>query len=183
MGKASFLHLFRFVMLAVIVSWGLFPFMAAHAEEWKDFSSKEGGFTIKFPAATISGRAGKGDSAFKTEAIKRTAVDGLGYTLYWKLREKPFGTAPEVDGYLKGQQKGVAASGKLVNEAEITFDGNKGREFTVTIDATTCMRCRVLVIDKLVCMLVIQGRDPEAVKSAEAERFFKSFKVDREKSK
>jgi hypothetical protein len=149
------------------------PLFAVDSADWKEFAPKGGRFGVKFPAKTTPGKAGSGNNEFKTE---RCVFNATGYTLYWRVREKPFATADETEAYLKSQQKGVANAGKLISEKEITVGGIKGREFTVTVNESTTLRCRAFVIDKVVCTLVVQGKTPEAVKASDAETFLKSFK-------
>jgi hypothetical protein len=153
---------------------------AADPADWTEFAPKEATFSLKFPAKPVSGKAGRGEKAFRTE---RAIANDMAYTLYWRVRDMAFTTPAEKDAYILGQQKGVAASGKLIAEEDLSLDGNKGREFTVTINPDTTVRCRVFVIERVVCTLTIQGKTPEAVKAADAETFFKSFKPVRDKGK
>jgi hypothetical protein len=161
----------------------LAPLAAADKPEWKEFAPRMQGFSIQFPAQPTIGKAGSGDNQFQTATVKRSAGNALGYTLYWRFQNKPFRNAAEAETYMEGQQKGIAATGNLVSEGQVTLGKHKGREFIVTINKTTTVRCRVFVIGKLVCTLVVQGQGPKAVKSTDAERFFKSFKLTPEKPK
>jgi hypothetical protein len=154
-------NLWCWLLAIFLVGWVFTGVVAAQPADWKEFMPKEGGFSIKFPAATKSGKAGTGSDPFNTE---RAVVNQVNYTLYWRLREKPFENAKAADAYMKGQQQGVAKSGTLVNEAEIAVDGVKGREFTVNIKDRT-LRCRVFVIDRVLVTLVIQGPTAESVQA------------------
>jgi hypothetical protein len=177
MATRGYLSVWRVLLVAGLAVWAVALGTAGDSPQEKEFAPKEGGFSLTFPSETTSGTAGSGASQFKTERVKRSAVGALGYTLYWRLREKPFDTPAAAEAYLKAQQEGVAASGKLVSEGEINLDGGKGREFIVTVNESTTLRCRAFVVEKLICMLMVQGQGMKAVTSDDAERFFKSFKL------
>src|SRR2546429_187900 len=76
------------------VLWGISSLTAAEPADWKEFAPKDGNFSVKFPAKTTSGKAGRGENEFKTE---RAIVNMTGYTLYWRVREKPFANTAEKD--------------------------------------------------------------------------------------
>jgi uncharacterized protein (TIGR03067 family) len=146
---------------------------AGDPSDWEEVTSREGSFSIKFPLPPKYGTVGKGESEFKTA---RVVSDKVGYSLYWKLRDKPFDNAAAVESYIKEQQKSATTNGKVIKEEEITFDGHKAREFTVA-DSDLTSRYRIMVVDKLICTLVIVGQTRESVNTEDAERFFKSFKI------
>jgi hypothetical protein len=166
----------RFAMVSIICGF-VVSLAPAGESDWKEFAPKDGGFSVKFPGATKSGKAGTEGDQFSTE---RVIVNQVAYTLYWKFREKPFANATAADVYMRGQQQGVANAGKLTSEKEITVEGFKGREFSVEAKGSVFL-CRVLVVDRLVVTQVIQGATPEIVKSEHAKRFFDSFKLVRDK--
>jgi hypothetical protein len=169
--------------VGVVLFCALAPLGADEKSEWKEFAPKESGISIKFPTKPVLGKVGTGEDQMQTAAVKRAAVKALGYTLYWRTMKKPYGSAAEAEAYMKNQQKGVVESGKLVSEEKVPLGEHKGRELTVTVNEATTLRCRVFVIGKLVCTLVVQGQSPDAVKSDDAERFLKSLKLSREKQK
>jgi hypothetical protein len=110
--------------------------------------------------------------------VPRKVVEGLGYVCQW-LKREPFESKAAEAAYLKGQQEGSlqATKGKLLAEKEIQLDKAPGREFVIQVSKSNVVRCRVFLVRDRVINLQVWGQDEKAVRSKDAERFFRSLKV------
>jgi hypothetical protein len=146
---------------------------------WKEYSSAEGQFKIHFPGVPEVGTVPNQKPVMHRVGLKRSSADGLGYTCYWTVKEKPFRNKEAETAYLKSFQEGAVKSsrGELDGEKEIELDGLTGREFFVKVSKNNYVRFRVYVSGKYVYNLQVWGTNNEAVQSQDADRFLKSFVV------
>jgi hypothetical protein len=71
-----------------------------------------------------------------------------------------------------------SSKGALDGENEIQVDGLHGREFFVKMSGSNYVRFRAFVNGRYTYSLQVWGKDKEAVKSQDADKFLKSFSVE-----
>ena len=146
---------------------------------WKTYSPAEAAFEVRFPSEPTVKVASPDTGNFHIAGIQRHALNTLGYTCQWSIREKPFSNKEEESEYLKGQQTGALASskGKLVEQKEITQDGFPGRQFIIEFGSQNTLHCRSYLAGKRVITLQVGQRSRNRQCSADAIKFLDSLKI------
>lgn len=149
----------------------------AEDKPWKEFTSKEAGFTVLFPGKP---KLSKQEVAGTTVLQYSVETDGASYAVaYAELPAK----APEIKKVLDGARDGAVRNtkGKLVSESEITLgkDKHPGREILVEVAENVFLRQRFFLVDGQKMPQVIVAGKKEVVSSKDADRFLDSFKLDK----
>jgi hypothetical protein len=148
-------------------------------EGWEKYNPAEGGFHAFFPKKPVVKKASPATGNFHVIGVQRSALDELGFSCQWKMKDQPSSNKDAEVAYLLGQQTGMvlSAKGKLIEGKEISVDGVLGRDFIVKIDEANTFRCRAFVSGKLIGTLTVYGKDAETVRSGDAKKFLESFKM------
>jgi hypothetical protein len=146
---------------------------------WKEYASAEAGFKVRFPGEPIVKTASPATGNFHLVGIQRQAIDELGYTCQWTIKEKAYENKEAEAAYLKGQQSGAVKSskGKLVEENAIVSDGFTGRQYIIEVASQNVLHCRSYLAGKRVITLQVWGKDVESVQSPNAVKFFDSLMI------
>jgi hypothetical protein len=145
---------------------------------WKEYAPSEAAFEVRFPTEPVVNTPTPATGNFHVAGVQRRAVDELGYTCQWTIKEKAYSSEAE-GAYLRGQQAGALKSskGKLVEEKDITLDGVPGREFIIELADKNVFRIRTYLAGKRMITLQVVGKDTESVRSLDAVKFFESLKI------
>jgi hypothetical protein len=145
--------------------------------EWRRYAPKGAGFEVLLPSDPAVKETPHGTETLHVAAVQRKAVESLGYVCQW-LKAGPFANQEAEAAYLQGQQEGSlrASKGKLLAEKEIRLGAAAGREFVVAVSEGNVLRCRVFLAGGKVINLQVWGRDEDAVRSKDAQRFLASLK-------
>jgi hypothetical protein len=145
---------------------------------WTEYASEEGKFRVFFPSKPKESKTKSGSLVLHFVQTPRTSIDGLSFGCQWTVREKPFSEEAAQRIFLWAQQQGFvkASKGKLVETKTIKVDGSVAQDYIVKVAEADTVRGRALCLDRHCYHLQIWGKDAQAVRSAEAERFFASFK-------
>lgn len=148
---------------------------------WKEYAPPEAAFEVRFPREPVVRPPSPPNGIFHVAGVQRQAVDELGYTCQWTIKEKAIGSKEVEAVYLKAQQTGALQSsqGKLVEEKDITLDGATGREFIIEYPDKQLFRCRSYLAGKRVITLQVMGKDTESVRSMDAAKFFDSLRINK----
>ncbi|HLJ94684.1 MAG TPA: DUF1559 domain-containing protein, partial [Gemmataceae bacterium] len=153
---------------------------------WKEFTSKQGGFTVAFPAVpqetNISQKSPQGNVEVHLAMCTMPADQGHYQVTYTDLSEallKQLGVADAARmlDNLPQQTKTLLPGAKPPGEMKkITLNGNPGREFTLELPGKGPVLFRVYVVKNRVYQLMaMSAKDPAS--SPDVQRFFDSFKL------
>jgi hypothetical protein len=155
-------------------------------EPWKEYSSKDGGFTVLLPGTPniqkMTQKAGDG-SDVKIVAYRPPPAGNIRVIV---------STSDFAEQYLKvspdkildnARDASVSNSkGTLVREKKIKLGENPGREIVVKFPKDQgYLRARAILVGSRQYSLLYAGKDEKDVTSKEAEAFFASFKLTKEK--
>lgn len=168
----------RSSLLSASMLCGLFLIGSCDAAEWKEFTSKPGGFKVLMPGTpTEETQAVNGEKLVIYGAETEQAYYAATYT------EMPFTVerlAKDTEKVLDGSRRGMLESvnGKLLKETRLKLDGkHSGRELQAEINLpgkTGVVRARIYVVDRLLINLSAVGT-AEAVASPDVEKFLNSL--------
>jgi hypothetical protein len=140
-------------------------------ENWKEFASKEDGFSIAFPGPPAT-RPG---IAFWREKEEKP---------FWLLassekRATNFKDKKVAREFLQGGQAGILNKhkGKLLKEQSFEQDGRLGRDFSFQPAEHGFVRTQLLLIENRLFVLYFYAESEALLRSKAAEHYFASFKV------
>lgn len=140
-------------------------------EKWKEFTSKEGGFSIAFPGApeTRSGIVFWRENQGKPFWLLAT----------FEQRARDFKGKQGALNFLKGGQEGIVSSknGKLLAEKSLEGDRRVGRDFSFQSPSDGFVRVQMLLVEDRLFVLYFYAESEALLRSKDAERYFESFKV------
>jgi hypothetical protein len=148
---------------------------------WETFTSKTAKYSVAFP-----GKAQ--EKVFKLSMVTVYTVEvPLGadcrlkaYSFETGLTEKDLKQEGFKDRYLDDARDQLVkdTKGKLGKESKIEVDGHPGRDFEISLaKGTAAVRANIYLVDRWLYTLTVQGKGEKVIKSAEADKFFKSFKL------
>jgi hypothetical protein len=143
---------------------------------WTEYAPPEGGFEVRFPTEPTVRAASPATGNFH---IADSKGQDLEFKCQWIIKDQPYANKQAEIVYLRSQQAGMltASKGQLIDEEEITLHGSNGREFTIEIPNKQVVRCRSYLAGKRMISVQVWGKDAEAVRSTEAEKFLDSLKI------
>jgi hypothetical protein len=184
------------IVLAVLVFAGLWiinTITSPKSEEWREFNSSEGGFSVLLP--------GKATSKIETAntmfgpidthvflLVRKNAIYGVTYYEYPAILAQastPDAILDKVINNIKAKGKlfgeSIKARGKLIEESIISLNGYPGRELKIELepeesDVLVAMKTRVFMIDSKICRVTVVTPNGSIV-SEDAMKFLDSFKV------
>ena len=152
----------------------------AGADEWKEFSSQDGRFSVDLPGTPKQSREkrqtkfGSIDAQLVIYSASKDIFYGVAYLDYPESVVKAHRADELLDGASESAVKGVKG-GRVAGQEKILLSGNPGRQ--VTIDAPGNLKLTVrmyLVKNRLYQVISSVGKDKE--KEADPRRFLDSFK-------
>ncbi len=167
--------------LIVAATLVLFP-VAGHADEWKSYSSKDGGFSVLMPGKpqeqTQEVKTPDGKLILHT-LVSVVALDRFVYVSYSDVPAKAI--EGKQDAFLDSTVKGNVSSlkGKLVTAKKIEVGKGKrpGRDVLIDLpDKKQMYRSRIVLSGNRLFQVVALGSE-EFVKSKEIGAYLDSFKV------
>ena len=150
-------------------------------QKWTTTASKDGGFVVAMPGQpteTVSAvklPVGSLQVHVWTVARGRDTAFIVCYSDY----PEDFIKAKSADAVLDGARDGAVSEtkGQLLNEVHIDLKGYSGRDITIAVAAGKgASRDRMFLVGRRLYQLLV-GTVPSEVRSAEVERFFKSFRL------
>lgn len=173
------------IVLALLVFVGLWILNAIkspESEEWREFSSSEGGFSVLMPGdptkkiETVNTMFGPIDTPVFS-LVQKDAIYAVTYCEYPATLVQ----ASTPDAILDNVFNSVKASGKLIGESIISLNGCPGRELEVELepeesDVLVTMKIRMFMIDNRICRAMVATPKGRAT-SEDAMKFLDSFKV------
>lgn len=144
-------------------------------QEWKEFVSKEGGFSIAFPGRTATGpgivfwRENKGKPFWLLASFEE--------------RTRSFKGKQDALGFLKGALAGILNNkkGKLLAEKSFEGDRRLGRDFSFQSPDDGFVRTQMILVENRLFVLYFYAEKEALLRSKDAERFFESFKVPKQR--
>jgi hypothetical protein len=166
----------RYPVLLLFVPLLMAAQQAPPAVELKEFSSKEGGFTVLLPGTPSASVQKSKDLVNHIFVLDRKPTAYLvAYLIDSKLSKAG---ADDIARTLEKARKSVEVGfkGKLLSEKKITLDKHPGIEFQLEAPAAGIYRSRAFVAnDRLYQVTVLGPKD--VVTSAEADKILDSFKL------
>jgi hypothetical protein len=166
--------------LIVTTTLVLIP-VAGHADEWKTYSSKEGGFSVLIPGKPqeqtqqVKAPDGKLTVHLVVSALDR---DRVVFVSYSDVPAKAIEGKQEafLDGTVKGNVNSL--KGKLVTEKKIEVGKKKrpGREILLELTEKKQYRSRIVLAGNRLFQVVALGSEG-FVKGKEVEQYLNSFKL------
>jgi hypothetical protein len=154
---------------------------APAAGSWKEFTSKEGGFTVSFPSppSEVKQAVKTPVGNFEVNIVAVEMPGDRGYVVtYHNLPDavsKQPGAAELILETIPQQLKGNTAGATLTGEIKkITQDGYPGREFNMKRANNGFLLVRAYLVKNRVYQVIVAG-PKEMVSSKEAQRFLDSF--------
>lgn len=160
------------------------PITAAPATgEWKEYTSKEGGFTVAFPTSTpkemkVSQKTPLGNVDTHIVGVDLPGGAGSYLVTYNELPEALAKQADAVDQIfetipeqVKANAPGASVKGPM---KKITQDGHPGRELTLEVPGKAVSVVRVYLVNNHVYQVMVAG-SKDTVASKDAQRFLDSF--------
>jgi hypothetical protein len=169
----------RWIFAIAVVSVGAVTVPADDTPSWKEFASKEGGFTVLMPG-TPNPYTLDTDSDFGKGMLHMNTVQA-GKTMYGaNYCDFPAGikAVPLKQVYDSSRDGAVAnMEGKLASEKDIKLGDHPGREIRIDVaGGKRLFRVRVCLVDQRLYQVVVMG-SKEAATSKEADKFLDSFKL------
>ena len=173
------------IVLALLVFAGVWIFNAIESpesEEWREFSSSEGGFSVLMPGdptkkiETVNTIFGSIDAPVFS-LVRKDAIYGVTYCEY----PANLVQASTPDAILDNVLNSIKASGKLIGESIISLNGYPGRELSIESqpeesEASVTMKIRMFMIDNKICRVIVVTPKESGV-SEDAMKFLDSFKI------
>jgi len=155
-----------------------FAVLLAAEPAWETFESKPGQYTVSLPGKATEktrklGRAtvhtvelSVDDTGFKVECFDTGASDE-------QMKQEGY-----KDRWLKNARNQLVkeTKGKLVKETNIDVKNHPGRDLEIDLDMGA-IRARIFLVNSWSYTLTVQSREAKATRSADADRFLKSFKL------
>jgi hypothetical protein len=149
--------------------------------EWKEFTSKEGGFTASFPSAPSELKQSLKTPAGNVEVnvVGVEFPDQQGFLVTYHNLPDALSQQPEaadliletIPQQVKANASGATITGEI---KKITQDGHPGREFNMQRGSNGFLVVRALLVKNRVYQVIVAG-SKEMVSSKDAQRFLDSF--------
>lgn len=173
------------IVLALLVFAGLWIFNAItspESEEWQEFSSSEGGFSVLMPGRptkkieTANTMFGPIDTSVFS-LIRKDSIYAVMYCEYPATLVQ----ASTPDAILNNVLNSIKASGKTLSESIISLNGYPGRELELELepeesDVLVTMKIRMFMIDSKMCRLIAVTPKGSA-NSEDVMKFLDSFEL------
>jgi hypothetical protein len=148
---------------------------------WLTFVSKTGKYSVDLPgkAQEKANKLGK-LTVYTVEAPLGSDSRLKVFFFETGLAEKELKQEGFKNGFLDEARDQLLkdTKGKLGKEAKIEVDGHPGRDFEMSLDkGAGAVRANIYLVDLRLYTLIVQGKSEKVIKSAEADKFFKSFKL------
>ena len=193
MNKASFLASLL-IVCAVAVSSAISGYaqpaqrpaaVEADLNSWQEFSSETGRFRIMFPGAPAESDNSAGELAGRKFVLKTTAYYLVGYHDFPENVAAALERHPELRKQLfdKSRDDLLATKAKLIEDADISVDGNPGRSIKFELETgVTLWEQSILVGNRVYQLLVTAPNESPAAGRSEfnemrAKKFLSSFKL------
>jgi len=171
---------FRRIALAVLAS--LFVFAgAARADDWKEFTSPDGRFSVEFPGTAKQVKDPRQTKFGKVEAqlvilsVSNKVFYGVEYLDYPASVLKAHGTDELLDDAVDSAVKGVKGA-RIESKENVSAGGNPGRQLVLSAPGNLQLTMRMfLVKNRLYQVIASVGKGEE--KTADPKRFLESFKL------
>ncbi|NJP04393.1 MAG: hypothetical protein HC837_01540 [Chloroflexaceae bacterium] len=155
---------------------------ATGSEDWIEFSSEEGGFTVMMPGTPEEGSQDVGTDAGQMGlATYQFTTDAAAYTVMFSDFPEDMIGAVDPQELLLGGQEGALTSldGELISEREVDLDGYPGREIVAEaqvggIDAI--LKGRFYLVDNRLYQTLVIGQQ-DAVDEEDIDYFLDSFSL------
>jgi hypothetical protein len=143
------------------------------SESWTKFSSDEGRFSILLPGKVTSDS--ETNELFTTHSVT-AETDWATYLVAYV--DYKAALSPNREQILDGARDGLLTISKLVSERKITLNGYPGRELKLTSDGGQALDLtRLFVVGNRIYKVSTVFAPANKYDSAEAEKFFSSFKL------
>jgi len=158
-------------------------FVAAtvRADEWKEYASQDGRFTVDFPGTPKQAKEprqtkfGRVDAQLVILAPDKGVFYGVAYLDYPESVLKAHGADELLDGASDSALKGVKG-GRVEGQEKLTLSGNPGRQLTIGAPGNLRLTVRIYLV-KTRLYQVISSVSKDKEKEAEPKRFLESFKI------
>jgi len=156
----------------------------ASAAVWKEFSSKEGGFSVQFPGAPTQSSQQMGDFTLKLFQLHTAFEYSVMYADYpsWANDEDPALAKKILDDGLAGAVAEVKS--KLLEVEEISLQKHPGRQYTERMPNGNILRGKTFLAGNRLYQIAIttpkeEGKIPEAIQfyQVTANKFLGSFRL------
>jgi hypothetical protein len=171
---------FRRMALAVLASLLVFAGVA-RADDWKDFSSPDGRFTVEFPGTPKQVKDPRQTKFGKVEAqlvilsVSNKVFYGVEYLDYPASVLRAHGADELLDDASDSAVKGVKGA-RIESKETINVNGNPGRQLVLSAPGNLQLTMRMyLVKNRLYQVIASVGQGEE--KTADPKRFLDSFKL------
>ena len=150
------------------------------ADDWKDYSSPEGRFSVEFPGTPqqakqpMQTKVGTLVARLTMLSSSNSLFYGVLYLDYPKATLEKFSADDLLEGSRESAIKRVKG-GRLAGEEKISLAGNPGRQFTVDAPGDVRMTVRVYLVMNRLYWLIASVKSGD--KDADPKRFFDSFKL------
>jgi hypothetical protein len=160
--------------------------LAVAAPAVKEFTSKEGGFSVMTPVAMEEASQDVDTQIGKIRIVMYGGeLDGAAFQVGFNDYPKGFVTPDNTTQLLDGAREGMVNNigGTLVSEQKVFLKGYAGREIvaTVVLDETTgeaIVKARIYMVGSRLYQIVVVSPAGEGAVSAESiDAFLKSFKL------
>jgi len=157
---------------------------ALAADDWKDFSSPEGRFSVDFPGTPqqakqpMQTKVGTLVARIAMLSSSNNLFYGVLYLDYPKATLEKYSADDLLEGSRESAVKRVKG-GRLVGEEKISLAGNPGRQFIVEAPGDVRMTVRVYLVNNRLYWLIasVKSSDKGSEKEADPTHFFDSFKL------
>jgi hypothetical protein len=158
---------------------------APAAGEWKEFTSKDGGFTVSLPSTPKEMNHSQPTpfGKFDVHAFGVSLPGNVGgfMVMYFDL---PEAVAKEqvsddqlINGFAQGFKASAPAGATLTSDVKkVSVNGISGHEFATEVPGKTTARCRFFLIKNRLYQQLASGPKGR-VSAADTQRFFDSFKL------
>jgi hypothetical protein len=154
---------------------------------WREYTSKDGRYSIQMPGAPReTQKEATLPPPFSGQLTVQMATVDLGnkagYAVMYNdypaaIMAQPIGTDQRLEGAVKG---GVnAVKGTIVQQKSISLNGYPGREVQISSGDKKQVRTRIYLVKSRLYQVHVIGRDAATITSADADKFFNSFKLTR----
>ena len=146
---------------------------------WSRYAPADAQFEVRFPSEPIVQPPSQANGNLHVAGVERKTVNSLAFICQWTIEKQPKASRAAEAAYLMGQQIGAVNStkGRLVEGKDITLGDVNGREFTVAVGKDDVTRVRGYLAGKRMISLQVVGKDTEAVRSIDAQKFLDSLQI------
>jgi hypothetical protein len=171
-------QLLVFALLVPLVALGA---KGKKKTEWKEFTSKDGGFVVTMPGdpkeEKKNRRTASGPGELILYVVERKKEETVYVAGYCELPESVIKNTP-LDKRLDYARRRVLSDlkGKLLKNKKITLGSHPGRELQIAIEGGGLVRQRLFAVKDKLYQLLVVGPKAKAL-SKDSDRFMDSFKL------